>query len=272
MKCKKCGKEVSKNDAFCQYCGTEIKKEEKATKTTATKKNETKEVKVEKVEPKTENKSGNGLAIAGMILGIIGIVLSLIIGPFAFLFPLLGLILSLCGKKSGYKIAGIITSICGFVIGIIYILIGAALISGIYSLVEEGFDSYDDFDDYKSYKYATPYGEWTCEPYPSYSYTSNEETTLKLKYDKTFVYGPSDDLDNNHYSGTWTYEKEYEKNKDYTDREFVDIKAPVTEFKMNGIDQDASNKNLNMEMEFINDYDEAIIMFYNTSNTYKCTK
>jgi len=54
--------------------------------------------------------------------------------------------------------------------------------------------------------------------------------------------------------------------------EDAEITAPVTEFKMNGIDQDASNKNLNMEMEFINDYDEAIIMFDNTANTYKCTK
>lgn len=278
MKCKKCGKEVGKNDSFCQYCGTEIKKESKTSKTAIEKRAEVKEeVKVEKVETKTENKSGNGLAIAGMVLGIIGIVLSLIIGPFAFLFPLLGLILSLCGKKSGYKIAGIITSICGFIIGIIYIIIGAALISGIFSLIDDGLDSYDDLssikDDYKeysNYKYATPYGEWTCVPYPE---TANgQETTLDLKYSGKFVYGPSDDLDNNHYSGTWTYEKEYDKNKEYTDREFVDIKAPVTEFIMGGITQDASNKNLNMEMEFINDYDEAIIMFYNTNNTYKCTK
>ncbi len=32
MECKKCGKEVKKTDAFCQYCGTKIEQEEKKTK------------------------------------------------------------------------------------------------------------------------------------------------------------------------------------------------------------------------------------------------
>ena len=55
-------------------------------------------------------------------------------------------------------------------------------------------------------------------------------------------------------------------------KKFYDIKAPVTEFKKDGVSGSTYNKNLNMEMELINDYDEAIIMFYNTYNTYKCTK
>lgn len=271
MECKKCGKAVKKTDAFCQYCGTKIEQEEKKTNVATKSVEKKEEVKVEKVEP---NKPGNGLAIAGMVLGILSILLSIIIGPFAIIFPLLGLILSLCSKKSGFKVAGIITSIVGFVIQIIWILI-IVFFASLFGAIVDEFDDLDIDDDYNyntPYKYASPYGEWTCEPYPANDYKSDEKTTLDFKYSGKFIYGPKGDLDNNHYSGTFTYEKEYDKNKDYTDREFIKVTAPVTEFKMNGIDQDASNKNLNMEMEFINDYDEAIIMFDNTANTYKCTK
>ena len=52
MKCKKCGKEVGKTDAFCQYCGTKIEQEEKKVAASTTKKEEAKVVKVEKVEEK----------------------------------------------------------------------------------------------------------------------------------------------------------------------------------------------------------------------------
>lgn len=266
MECKKCGKEVKKTDKFCQYCGAELKKEETKTKSTATKAIEKKEeVKEEVVAEKVETKkSGNGLAIASMILGIIGIVLSLIIGPIAFLFPLLALIFGLCSKKSGFKTAGIVTSIVGFVIGIIYLILSVVLFSSIFGLMLNEFGE-------DGYHYATPYGEWTCVPYSSYK-SNTEETTLNLKYNGTYIYGPKGDLDKNHYSGTFTYTSETDKNEKYTGKKFYDIKAPVTEAVYNGIHQSTYNKNLNMEMQLTNDYDEAIIMFYNTYSTYKCTK
>ena len=280
MKCVKCKKEVSSTDTFCPYCGTKVEKVEKETKTTTKKVAKAEVVKAEpvKTEPvKTApvgNQSGKGLAIASMALGIAGIVLTFVFGPFAFILSILGLIFSIIAKcKNAFKTAGLITSIVGIVLQVIATIIIVFFFSAFTAFVGEYIDE-DIIDDYKStYKYATPYGEWKCTPYPKSDYKSNQETTLKLKYDNTFVYGPSDDLTNNYYSGTFTYEKEYEKNKDYTDREFIDVKAPVTSFKMNGVDQTVgSNMNLNMEMEFINDYDEAVIIFYNTYNTYKCEK
>ena len=229
-----------------------------------------------KVESSTEKKPGNGLAIAGMVLGIIGIVLSLFAGPAAFLFPLLALIFALCAKnKSGFKTAGIITSIVGFVIELIITIVFIIFFSAFMGLVGEYIDDYDDYDynyDYNyTYKNSLPHGEWKCKSYPSYS-GDKEETTLKLNYGGTFTYGPSDDLYKNYYSGTFTYETEYDKNKDYTDRKFIDIKAPVTKFVLDGVEQDASNKNLNMEMELVEDYDTAYIIFYNTGYTYKCER
>ena len=288
MKCTNCGKEVKKTDKFCQYCGTEVKAEEKKTTKTAVveKKAETKKTAAKKVEavkveePKVEEKkSGNGLAIASMVLGIIGIVFSLILGPVAFILPLLALIFGLCSKKSGYKTAGIITSIVGFVIEIIIIIIYVLFFSSLFSLIGNYVDNYDynynnnyNYDyDYDSYKNKTPYGTWKCEPYPSSS-SNPEKTTLKFSYTGTFTYGPSDSLYTNYYSGKFTYEDETEKNNKYTDKYFINIKAPVSEFVMDGVKQDATNKNLNMEMQLIDDYDTAVIMFYNTYNTYKCER
>lgn len=276
MKCKKCGKEIKKTDVFCQYCGTKVEAEKEVEKKVETKKTTTKtaeKVEAVKVEPTGEKKSGNGLAIAGMVLGIIGIVLSFVFGPFAFLFPLLGLILSLCAKKCGFKTAGIITSIVGFVIEIVITILAVTLFSSLMAIFGSYIDDYDDDYNYNyNYKYASVYGEWTCTPYPESNYSSKEETTLNFKYSGNFIYGPKGDLDNNHYSGTFTYEKEYEKNAKYTDREFIKVTPKVTEAMLDGVKKSTYDKSLNIEMEFINDYDEAIIIFENTYNTYHCKK
>lgn len=281
MKCTKCGKEVGKTDKFCQYCGTKVEAEAKETKTTVAKAVEKKETKAEKVEAvkveENTEKKGNGLAIAGMVLGIIGIVLSLIAGPGAFLFPLLALIFSLCAKnKCGYKTAGIITSIVGFVIELIVTILAIVLFSSLAGLFGAIVDEYDhdynyDYDYNYSYKDKTPYGTWECVPYPSTS-SNPEKTTIKFSYGGTITYGPTDSLSTDYYSGTFTYTPETEKNNQYTDKYFLDVKAPVNKFVMGGIDQDATNKNLNMEIQLVDDYDTAYIMFYNTYSTYKCER
>ena len=274
---------------FCQYCGTEVKAEEKKEeKKTATKTVEKKaEVKQENVnKAPVQNQGNKGLAIASMVLGIISIIFCWC-GLWAGIFPLLGFIFALCSKsKSGFKIAGLITSIVGFVLQLFITIIAVVFLGALSSVYdhlrygdyddiiekyEDKIDDYYDDDDY-TFKYASVYGEWTCTPYPASDYTNDEETTLNFKYTGTYIYGPSDDLDNNYYKGSFTYEREYDKNEKYTDREFIKVTAPITEFKMNGINQSIENKNLNLEMEFINDYDEAIIMFDNTSNTYLCEK
>lgn len=296
MKCTKCGKQVKKTDKFCQYCGTTIKAEEtkktttkkvasekkeavkKVTKTVEKEKPVKEEVKVETKEVQSRKK---GFGIAGMVLGILSIVFCWC-GLWVVIFPILGLIFSLISKKNGFKVVGLITSIVGFFLQIIVTLFTVLVFGSLTSIYnryaageyEDLINEYEEKieEKYDSYKYASLYGEWTCTPYPESSYTTKEETTLKFKYDGTYIYGPKDTLTNNYYSGNFTYEKEYDKNKLYTDREFMDVKATVDKFVLSGVEQDTTNKNLNMEFEFINDYKEAIIMFYNTSNTYRCKK
>ena len=281
MKCKKCGKEVSKTDLFCQYCGTKVEVEETSKKTEKVKAEKVKTEKVEDVKVGTvkeekanttgqSNAAGKGFAIASMSLGIIGIILTFVWGPFAFVLSLLGLIFAIVSKKKcGFKTAGLITSIVGLALQVI----ATILIVFFFSTFMAIFADYIDSDLY-SYKNDNIHGEWTCKPYPSYSYSSSEETTLKLNYDGTYIYGPKNSLNNNYYSGEFTYESEYDKNLENYSKgsKFYDIDADVDKFVMNGISLSTYGKSLDMEMELVDDYDTAYIMFYNTSDTYKCER
>ena len=198
MKCTKCGKEINKTDKFCQYCGTEVKKEEKketkVVKAAEKKKEVKEEVKVEKVTKADESQARRkGFGIAGMVLGILSIVFCWC-GLWVVIFPILGLVFSLISKKNNFKVVGIITSIVGFVLQIICTILALAAMTSLFGLVDDYVNNYDNDDDnYNySYKYASLYGEWTCTPYPASDYTNHEETTLKFKYDGTFIYGPKD--------------------------------------------------------------------------------
>ena len=84
-----------------------------------------------KQAPKVGDASKNWAAVLGMILGILSLVLCCVIYV-APIFALAGLIFSIMGKKSqkkGMAVAGMITSILGLVVGIIYIIIVAAAVS-----------------------------------------------------------------------------------------------------------------------------------------------
>lgn len=77
-----------------------------------------------------------GMAIASLVLGIISIVMSLMVfsAPFLILVPIIGLILGIVFKSKhlpagrGLSTAGIITSICGIILPILWLILFAALI------------------------------------------------------------------------------------------------------------------------------------------------
>lgn len=84
-----------------------------------------------------ENNKNNGLAIAGMVLGI----LSILWNPW-FLFSIIGVILSSVGlyktkelgKGKGMAIAGLVCSIVGIIVGIISMVILANAVNTLKSL------------------------------------------------------------------------------------------------------------------------------------------
>ena len=256
MNCKKCGKEIDTKNKFCQYCGAEIVKEEKVEK-----------VNVEKVTTKnveTTKSSGNGLAIAGMIIGIVAIILSIFLNIFVLIIPLVGLIISFCAKKSGYKTAGIVTNIIAVVIEIVLFIIGLIFASSFISTL---------FSDITNNNYKNDiYGAWQCI---STDPANKEITVIKFKKDGTYIYGPSEDLSNNHYSGTYTATEETIKNEGYDNVKFYNIDGEVTEFIVEGYKKSTIGKKLDMEFSIGKHYDnkdEAYILFYSTNNTYYCER
>lgn len=81
------------------------------------------------------NKNKNGLAIAGMVIGIVSLLISFCGGGF---LGIVGLILSIVaitkGKSKGMSIAGIATSSIAIVISILVLMLGGSFIN---SIVEE---------------------------------------------------------------------------------------------------------------------------------------
>ena len=119
MFCKHCGHEVNDNAIICPNCGVATDNMTPAVPITA-----------------TPQKGVNGFAIAGLVLGIVG----LLGGNYAFLIPgIVGLILSIVGMvKSkqyaapGLALAALIVSIIAFLIWvIIWIACFALLIAAI---------------------------------------------------------------------------------------------------------------------------------------------
>ena len=107
MFCKNCGKEISDSAVVCPNCGVATDNMLQATSAITT----------------GQPKSANGFAIAGLVLGLVG----LFGGNYAFLIPgLIGLILSIVGMvKSkqyaapGLALAALIVSIITFLIWLI---------------------------------------------------------------------------------------------------------------------------------------------------------
>jgi len=72
----------------------------------------------------TQPKSGNGLAVASLVCGIIGIfIFSVILGPLALIFGIIGLQRANRGAKGrGMAIAGIVLGAIATVLGILTII------------------------------------------------------------------------------------------------------------------------------------------------------
>ena len=119
MKCNYCGADNKEESKFCASCGAELKEKKKTTK------KEEAEVKEEKIETKPyvkpevvkpEEKDGKGTA--SLVLGII----SMLVWCVTPITSIIGLILGICAKKSGKKVAGIILNAIALTISVVCLL------------------------------------------------------------------------------------------------------------------------------------------------------
>ena len=281
MFCSKCGKEIKKDTKFCSNCGEKVSEVKKEVK------------KVEPVKVEEPKKESSGLGIAGMIIGIISLLLSWILTLLIILVPVIGLILSCCAKgKKGFKITGIVTNALAIVACLVLFVVYLATLGSIFgTFIDENKDEIDKgLSQVKTtVKSGYPYGTWTCVSYDSvnlgsYNYDdikSNDDkdlTVLKLNTDKTYQYGPKVDNYKNYYKGTFTYEIETDKNNESHNLtngyKFITVKGPVSDFMIDGEKQEVTTQSLDMEMELFReyDYDKALIIFTRSYNMYMCER
>lgn len=131
MFCTNCGKEIDDNAVICPSCGVPTDNMKKTVAPAAA------------PAPTTQSKGANGLAIAGLVLGLVG----LFGGNYIFLIPgLIGLILSIVGMvKSkqyaarGLAIAALIVSIVSFVIWLIVWIALFAVLAAAFGLTIGSF-------------------------------------------------------------------------------------------------------------------------------------
>lgn len=117
-------------------------------------------------------------------------------------------------------------------------------------------------------------GIWHCA---KGSFSANDSknfyTTIKLNDDMTFVYGPYDDLDNNHFSGTYTFENENKHTSDLSYSYYM-VSFSTDEYILKGEKQEDPKNVSKMEMGISesgnNAGRQAITIFTSSYNTYYC--
>ena len=264
--CSKCGAENILEAKFCKECGNQF--EEVGNNNAYTKDNNT--------------SSNEGLGTASLVIGIIALILSftcIIFLPIFLVVPLslVGLILGIVNKaKHGKKIAGIILNVIAFILSIIMVVLFFLVIG--YNIVTDSnpngfFNRLFTELDYSSNKNYIA-GTWNCKPYNGNE--EDEEYTIKmiLNKNKTFVFGDYDDLSNNHAGGTYTFEKEIDKNKQVQNiyKYFiVNLNGNENDYYIDG---KAQNKEFKGKFEFgitsVKTKKQGILMNYNSYNMYYC--
>ena len=113
-------------------------------------------------------------------------------------------------------------------------------------------------------------GNWECKGYTSSEGTSQDYmVSMELNSDNTYRFGKYQDLDKNHFKGTYTTSYEDDKKAKYN-KDFYMINFKVDEFISEGVDQKQTG-NMEFEMEFINDK-ETLIINASTLAMYYCYK
>ena len=117
-------------------------------------------------------------------------------------------------------------------------------------------------------------GIWNCaKGIASANDPKSFNITIKLNEDMSFVYGPYNDTDNNHFSGTYTYKDENKHTNDYKYNYYM-VDFNTDEYISDGEKQDITNTTSQMYMGIAESGNcagrQAIIIFVSSYNRYYC--
>ena len=136
MYCTNCGANLPDGTKYCSSCGTPVGAPQRPMQVTYAQQNY-----IPYQQP--ENPTGKGLAIASLVLGIIGVV-----NMGSLVFSLVGLILGCVARGKGYKkgigTAGIVLGIVGMIFGLVVVGLFSMIIYELVRMDPSGFP-FDDF-------------------------------------------------------------------------------------------------------------------------------
>ena len=213
------------------------------------------------------NNSKEKLGIASFVIGIISIVLSIFFSFLVLPLAIAGLVLGIINKvKKGKKTDGIILNSIALIVIVVVTIISMFVLKTGFIEFFSRFNSKVDYLTSKNYVA----GNYDCKGVDSN--TDKYLVTLHLNKDKTFIYGPYGDLENNYVKGTYTFEDEHKSNNTGEYQYFMlTMSGSKEDFVANGV---PSDQDFNFKMEFgLTKKDgkkQGVIMFLSSYNMYYC--
>jgi len=136
MKCPNCGQEAPEGAAFCPYCAAPLQEGTSAPPTQPAQAPPTPAYAVPAVPTRT-----SGLAIGGLVTGILGIIISCVFWPIGVILGLAGLVLGILGLNEIKKQPGMQgkeMAIIAIVLGALGLVIALLAVVGVIALITMG--------------------------------------------------------------------------------------------------------------------------------------
>lgn len=277
--CSKCGAQNEEGVNFCSKCGNSLTGDSNEQSSILTESQNNVQNETSIIPNENSQKKKEGFATASLIIGIISLVLSFVFNILILPLAIIGLVLGIVNKvKKGKKIAGIILNIIAIVISTIIFIIIFIIIGAVKDEADkEGYtfekfmnQLYNSLDYNSSDNYVA--GNYNCKSFGGTGESDDYTVTFKLNKDYTFIWGEYNNIEDNHYSGTYTFEDE-EKTNNSGDYRYFMITLNVDEFIYDGEKQDIPS-NASLKEEFgitgVNTKKQGIIMNTGTYNMYSC--
>lgn len=253
MRCNKCGYENINGSRFCTQCGNDLQ-----IQLNQINNNMNQQYFNQNNFNNMNYNNKSKLGTISLIIGIISIVLSFVFTLFILPVSITGLILGvLAHNKNKKEKTGMILNIIAIVIAIVEVALVMIFVPTDELLEKAGIKN--DIE-----------GKYNCSAVDGDS--DEYLVTLNLNHDKTFLYGPYNDTDNNHTKGTYTYVDENKTNNSGEYKYYmVTFKGPKEDYIVNGKEQD---HDFTSEMEFgittVDNKRQGVIMFVSSYNMYYC--
>jgi len=186
MFCKYCGKKMTKNDKYCASCGKSTIEEE--------------------IKPINVNELGKGRAIASLVIGIISVIFAGFI-PLPIIGLILGYSYKgKCTEKTAGIILNIIGIILSVIIFVFFVIFGIVVISDAISdgnLIDINIEKPDEWDNYSKY-IENDELDFSTSIVGNWKELSTYKSYLTFSENEYYFYDDINNMEKNYTTGTYT--------------------------------------------------------------------